>query len=91
MEEEKKVEKNTSWGVAIGMFGSISTWVIAPIVLALIIGKMLDKYYRTEPWIFLGATLIAFIISIGGISKILVKYLKDLEKEKREKSNGETS
>jgi len=56
-------------------------WIIGPIIIALVVGKYLDKKYSTTPWFFLGLTAIAFFISIFSILKILMKYIKDIESE----------
>lgn len=69
------------------MFANVSGWIACPIIIALFVGKWLDKKYNSEPWFFIGLTAIAFTISIGGILKILMKYLKDIEKEAKEKKD----
>lgn len=73
---------------ALNIFGEISTWVVVPIVAALILGKYLDGRFDTKPWIFLSLTGVAFIVSIFGIGKILVKYIKDIERENKNKNDG---
>ncbi|MFA5773292.1 MAG: AtpZ/AtpI family protein [Candidatus Paceibacterota bacterium] len=70
---------------AIKMFANISGWIAGPIIIALIVGKYLDKKYNSDPWFFIGLTVIAFVISIAGIMKILMKYLKEIEREAKEK------
>jgi len=67
------------------MFANISGCVAGPIILALFIGKYLDKRYNSEPWFFIGLTVIAFIVSIVSIWKILKKYIKEIEREAKEK------
>ena len=67
------------------IFANISGWIAGPIILALIVGKWLDNKYDSDPWFFIGLTGVAFFISIFGILKILMKYIKDIEKEAREK------
>ncbi len=68
------------------MFAKVSAWVAIPIVLALFIGKYLDKKYDTSPWIFVGATILAFSISMIAIGKISIKYIHKIDKEKDGKS-----
>jgi len=78
-------DKNKSnWAVAIELFTEVSTWVIAPVVLALIFGKILDAHYGTKPWIFLTLTGIAFIISIYGIVRVVGRYMKKIEEENKD-------
>lgn len=75
--------------MAIEIFSQVSAWVVGPIIVALIAGKMLDQYFGTDPWIFIGLTVFAFFISIAGIWRILAKYIKNIEKElKEKKTNG---
>ena len=73
-EDKKKLD----WKPAFEIFGRVSTWVVVPIILALIFGKMLDKHYGTAPWIFLSLTGIAFLFSIFGIVKTVKDYIKKL-------------
>ncbi|MES3032014.1 MAG: AtpZ/AtpI family protein [Patescibacteria group bacterium] len=80
-EDKKKID----WRPAVQIFSQVSTWVVVPIILALIIGKALDSHYGTDPWIFLGLTGIAFLFSIFGIVKVITKYMKDIEKTEIEK------
>lgn len=72
------------WEPAVAIFSQVSGWIAGPIILALIVGKALDTRFGTKPWIFIGLTGFAFIVSIFGIMKILNKYLKDIEKEKKD-------
>ena len=77
------------WEPAVEIFGRVSTWVVVPILLALIIGKYLDTRYGTKPWIFLGLTLVAFLISSFGIVRTIAVYIRQIAKEAKEK-NGHT-
>jgi F0F1-type ATP synthase assembly protein I len=81
-EKENNIKKDGPWWKSgIEIFGRVSTWVVAPIVLALIAGKWLDGYFNTKPWIFLTLTGIAFLFSIFGIVRTVGTYLKKIEKE----------
>jgi len=76
------MDKNNSWwkpGVEI--FSQVSGWIAGPIILALIVGKWLDGRFDTKPWIFLGLTGIAFLISIFGIVRVVSKYMKKIEED----------
>ncbi|MEA3399548.1 MAG: AtpZ/AtpI family protein [Patescibacteria group bacterium] len=79
MSKEKK--KKLWWKPAITIAINISGWVAGPIIIALFLGKHLDKKYDTAPWIFIGLTIIAFIISITAIWKILKKYLDSINND----------
>ena len=89
MDNDKKV-KELWYMPAIRMFANVSGWIAGPIIIALFVGKWLDRKYDSSPWFFIGLTVIAFIISIAGIMKILMKYLNDIEKEAKEKRKGIT-
>ena len=86
MIEEKK-ESKSNWVVGFEIFSRVSAWVAGPIIAALIAGKALDRHFDTAPWIFLTLTVLSFFISIIGIWRILVKYIKNLERELKEKKN----
>jgi len=72
--------KEKWWFASIRIFSQVSAWVAGPIILALILGKWLDRKFETKPWFFLAATGIAFLVSLRAIWKILVKYIKEIEK-----------
>jgi F0F1-type ATP synthase assembly protein I len=82
---DSKQNKELWWRPGVMIFTNISGWIAGPIIIALILGKYLDKKYNSDPWFFLGLTAIAFFISIFGIVKILMKYLKEIEREAKEK------
>ncbi|MEX2029273.1 MAG: AtpZ/AtpI family protein [Candidatus Paceibacterota bacterium] len=72
-----------NWRPAIEIFIQVSTWIVAPIVLALVFGKMLDMRFETRPWIFLTFSGLAFLISSFGIVRAVSKYIKDIEKKNK--------
>jgi F0F1-type ATP synthase assembly protein I len=76
----KKDDKNW-WKPGVVIFTKVSASVAIPIIFALFIGKYLDTKYGTTPWIFLGLTAIAFVISLISIWRSLAGYMKKLEKE----------
>ncbi len=79
--EEKNSNKVQAWWKpGIEIFSQVSGWIAAPIILALITGKWLDTRYDTKPWIFLGLTGIAFLISCFGIVRVVKKYMDKISK-----------
>ena len=56
----------------------VSTWVVVPIVGALVLGKFLDKRFGTEPVIFLVLAGLGFLLTCYGIFKITKDYMKKL-------------
>lgn len=69
------------WKPGVLILMKVSGSIAIPIILALFIGKYLDTRYHMSPWIFLGLTGVAFIISLVSIWKNLSSYLKKIEDE----------
>jgi hypothetical protein len=67
------------WQPALEIFSQVSGWIAGPVILALVLGKYLDGRYGTKPWIFLGLTGIAFLVSTYGIVKVVSKYMKNIK------------
>jgi len=80
--EENKQNSNNSgpwWKAGVELVSQISTWIIVPIVCALIFGKMLDTHYGTKPIIFLAFAGLGFLVTCFGIFRIMKDYLKKLK------------
>lgn len=75
------------WVGGLGIALRISSWIAVPIIISLFLGKFLDKKYNTEPWIFVSLTALAFIVTIYGIVKFSMSYIKDIEKEDTKNDN----
>ena len=74
------------WKEAAVLFSEISTWIVVPIVLALIAGKWLDTRLNTTPWMFIGLAVLGFAITAFGIVRAVRRYARELkEKENKEK------
>lgn len=73
------------WQPAMTIFSQVTGLIVGPILIALFVGKALDKKYDTDPWFFLGLTAIAFFISCFGIAKVTIDYTKKIEKELADK------
>ena len=78
-----KMEKeNKSWlGPGLVLFYRLSGWIGGPVILALFVGRWLDRRYGTEPWLFLACIGTAFIGSSVGIVVEGVKAIKEMEKK----------
>lgn len=83
MEDKKNKSEAAWWQPAIVMFSRLSGWIIGPILVALFVGKWLDKKYGTEPWLFLISVGIAFAISTFGIVMDAMKELRRIDKEEK--------
>ncbi len=86
METNKK--KPAWYQPAIEIGAQITGWIAGPIILGLFIGRWLDNKYNSEPWMFLGAMMIAFIITSVGIAKVSISYIKKIEKEAQAKKEA---
>ena len=67
------------WKPGMQIFSEISTWIVIPIVLALIFGKMLDTRYGTKPVIFLVFAGLGFLVTCLGIYRVMKNYMKKLK------------
>ena len=80
---EQKAPNNKSekvwWRPAILLFFQMSSWIAIPVIVGLFIGKWLDNRYGTEPWLFLGITGVAFIISIVGMVRESSRVMRSLD------------
>jgi hypothetical protein len=83
MEEKKENNKGPWWKPGVMIFDAISTWVIVPIVLALVFGKILDERYGTKPIIFLSLAGVAFLFTCFGIYRVMKKYINTLKEEEK--------
>ncbi|MFA6533634.1 MAG: AtpZ/AtpI family protein [Patescibacteria group bacterium] len=80
--EPKKNDEKPWWQPSLILFFQLSGWIAGPIVLAIFLGDWLDQKYGLEPWGYLGAVLIAFIISTVGIVREGGKAIKQMEEFK---------
>jgi F0F1-type ATP synthase assembly protein I len=67
------------WKPGMVILSEVSTWIVAPIILALIGGKALDNHYHTKPYFFLICIGISFLVSAYGIFKAVRNYMKTLK------------
>ncbi|MBI2630853.1 AtpZ/AtpI family protein [Candidatus Nomurabacteria bacterium] len=83
-EEEKKVyNKGPWWKEGVKLMSDVSTWIVVPIVGALVFGKYMDGRFGTEPVIFLVLAGFGFLVTGYGIFKIVRDYMKKLKKTER--------
>jgi F0F1-type ATP synthase assembly protein I len=77
------------WQPGIVLFTRLSGWIAGPVIIAVFVGKWLDKKYNTAPWLFLLTVGIAFAISMFGIVHDAMKEIKRIEKEDKNKKAKE--
>jgi F0F1-type ATP synthase assembly protein I len=84
--------KQAYWRDALLAFSRMSGWVVGPVIVALFFGKWLDKKFDTAPYLFIGVTGLAFIVSMYGLFREGVNYKRDTEaKLNSEKNDGDQS
>jgi F0F1-type ATP synthase assembly protein I len=67
------------WKPGMVILSEVSTWIVAPIVLALIAGKALDNHYHTKPYFFFILIAVAFLVTVYGIVKAVSNYMKTIK------------
>ena len=75
------------WKPGVQIFSEISTWIVVPIILALIGGKALDNHYGTKPMWLLILAGAGFAVTIYGITRSVRKFAA---KAKREEQNNKS-
>lgn len=88
-ESPKTKENKAWWQPAIIMFIKLAGWIAIPIIIALYLGKWLDRKYNSDPWLFLFCVGLAFIISMIGLVKNTISEFKKIEKDSKEKNKQE--
>ena len=86
--DRKPLNSAPWWKPGVELFTEVSSWIVVPIVLALVIGKILDAHYGTKPTLFLISIAIAFFFTCVGMVKVVRKYLKkirEIEENNKEK------
>lgn len=75
------------WKPGMQIMSEVSTWIIVPIVLALIFGKMLDAHFGTKPVIFLIFAGLGFLATCFGLLRVTKNYMKKLKDEEKKDGN----
>lgn len=78
---EKENKNIPWWQPGIGLFVKLSSWIAGPIIVAVFVGKYLDKRYGTEPWLFLATVGVSFVVSMISMIKIGFEEFKKIESE----------
>ncbi len=71
------------WQSGMELFLKLSGWIGGPIIIAIFVGKWLDRKYHTEPWLFLLSVAVAFLFSMGALIIIGAKEFRKIEKENK--------
>ena len=86
--DELNRKKNIWWKPAFEIFSEVSTWIIVPIIIALIAGKALDRHYGTSPWLLITLSVISFFFSSYGIVKTVRKYMNKITRDMKDELNS---
>lgn len=78
-ENKKNFNGEPWWKPGMQILSEVSTWIVAPIILALIGGKALDNHYNTKPYFFFILIGVAFLVTAYGIVKAVRSYMKTLK------------
>jgi F0F1-type ATP synthase assembly protein I len=73
------------WQPGLILFYKLSGLVAGPILLAIFVGKYLDKAFNTEPWIFLSLTAVALVVSTTAIIYTYFREMKKIEQDEKDK------
>lgn len=80
---EKEHKNIPWWQPGISLFIRLSSWIGGPIIVAVFVGKFLDRKYGTEPWLFLLTVGISFFVSMIAMVRIGMKEMKKIEDESK--------
>jgi F0F1-type ATP synthase assembly protein I len=69
------------------LFLELSSWLVGPIIAALLLGNWLDRHYQTKPWLFLVCLGVAFIITCLGIAKETKSFIREIEQSAPKKDS----
>ncbi|HBI50493.1 MAG TPA: hypothetical protein DDY21_01445 [Candidatus Moranbacteria bacterium] len=80
MEEKSKIPW---WQPGLVLFTRLSAWIAIPVVIAVIIGKYLDRVFHSQPWLMLASVSISFVVSIVMLVRIGLKEITASEKAEK--------
>ena len=79
VEEKQGFNDGPWWKPGVQILSEVSTWIVVPIILALIVGKALDNHYGTKPIIFLSFAGFGFLITCFGMFRVVKNYMKKIK------------
>lgn len=79
--EEEKDKKIPWWQPGLALFARLSGWIAGPVIIAVAVGKYLDRIFHSTPWLFLLSVAFAFVISIVMIVRIGLKEMGNEDKK----------
>lgn len=80
-DKDLKDDSQTAWWQpALVVFIKLSGWIGLPIIIALFLGKWLDKKYNSAPWLLLTCIGLAFVLSMAGLIKETISEYKKIDR-----------
>ena len=73
------------WKPGMQILSEVSTWIVVPIVVALVAGKTLDSHFGTKPIIFLVFAGVGFLVTCFGMYRVVKNYTKKLKDTENKK------
>jgi F0F1-type ATP synthase assembly protein I len=75
------IMKNNYSGKIINLLINTTAWIVGPVLLGVLVGKMLDQKFKTDPWLFLVSIGVCFLISMFGLIRNALKEFRRIEEE----------
>ena len=83
----KKEKKRAWWVEPLMIFLKLSSWIVFPLIVALLLGKFVDTRFSIAPFGTLGFTTLSFLLSLAILFRETRKVLRELKSESKEKKN----
>ncbi len=85
IEDDKKNfnENNPWWKPAMFFYAKVTSWIIIPLVLAILLGKYVTKTIGSQSLFFI-FVMLGFGISCFGIYREVKNYQKGLDNDKKD-------
>lgn len=77
--------KNNYSGKIINLLINTTAWIVGPVLVGILVGKILDQKFKTDPWLFLISVGVCFLVSMFGLIRNALKEFKSIEEEYGEK------
>lgn len=79
-----KIKKASStdvwWRDSLFFFFDLSGYILGPVLIAYIIGSLIDKKFETAPWGITIALVTGFLVSIVMLVTKTIKHMSEIEK-----------
>jgi F0F1-type ATP synthase assembly protein I len=70
------------WQPGLVLFARLSAWIGGPVIIAVMVGKWLDRVFNSSPWLFLICVASSFILSMIVIVRIGMKEMNKIGEKK---------